>query len=171
MGSLSRPKVELEPDPKQRLREYRSSARHEEEDAMTTYRGMTLGFLGALIICAAAGAASAAGTGAASDPQRHVVGDDEIQARIDAQASQENADREAIDHLLQRPEVRQVAASAGLDIQRASAAAAVLSGEQLKNVAERARAADAELGGSGHVTLTYTAIIIILLVIVIIILA
>jgi cell division protein FtsL len=138
---------------------------------MATYRGLTLGFLGAIIICAAAAAPSAGGTSVAGEPRRHVVEDVEIQARIDSQASQEDADRQAIDHLLQRSQVREIAASAGLDIQRASAAAAVLSGEQLKDVAARARAADAQFGGSERVTLTYTAIIIILLVIIILIVA
>jgi cell division protein FtsL len=138
---------------------------------MATYRGLTLGFLTAFIICASAAAASAAGTSVAGEPRRHVVDDVEIQARIDSQASQENADRQAIDHLLQRSQVREIAASAGLDIQRASAAVAVLSGEQLKDVAARARAADAQFGGSQRVTLTYTAIIIILLVIIILIVA
>ena len=138
---------------------------------MARYRGMALGLLGALIICAAAGAASAASAGVAGETRRHVVGDVEIQARIDAQASQENADRQAIGHLLQRSEVRQIAASAGLDLQRASAAVAVLSGEQLKDVAAHARAADTELGGEGRVTLTYTVIIIVLLGLIIVLVA
>lgn len=136
---------------------------------MATYRGLTLGFLGALMICAAA--ASAAGTSVAGEPRRHVVDDVDIQARIDSQASQENADRQAIDHLLHRSEVRAIATSAGLDIQRASAAVAVLSGEQLKDVAARARAADTQFGGSERITLTYTVIIIVLLVILILIVA
>ena len=138
---------------------------------MATYRGLTLGVLGALIICAAAAAASAAGTSVAGEPRRHVVEDAEIQARIDSQASQEDADRQAIDHLLQRSQVREIAASAGLDIQRASAAVAVLSGEQLKDVAARARAADAQFGGAERITLTYTVIIIILLVVILLIVA
>lgn len=136
---------------------------------MARYRGLTSSFLGALIICAAA--ASAAGTSVAGEPRRNVVDDVEIQARIDSQASQENADRQAIDHLLQRSQVREIAASAGLDIQRASAAVAVLSGEQLKDVAARARAADTHFGGSERITLTYTVIIIVLLVILILIVA
>lgn len=138
---------------------------------MATSRGMTVAFLGALIICVAAGAASAGGTGVAGEPQRHVIGDVEIQARIDAQASQENADRQAIGHLLQRPEVRRIAASAGLDLQRASAAAGVLSGEQLKDVAAHARAADTALGGDQRITITYTVLIIILLVLIIVLVA
>jgi hypothetical protein len=100
-----------------------------------------------------------------------VVDVGEIQARMEAQASQESADRQAIECLLQRSEVRRLAASAGLDIQRADAAVAVLSGEQLKDVAARARAADTQLGGAERITITYTVLIIALLVLIIILVA
>lgn len=137
---------------------------------MAGFRRMTSALFVGVILCAAAGAAGAEGADVTNEPQRHVIEDLEIQARIDAQVSQESADRKAIEDLLKRPEVRQLAESVGLDVGRASAAAAVLSGEELKNLAARARAADTQLAGGG-VTLTYTAIIIILLLLIIILVA
>src|ERR1041385_9146602 len=112
-----------------------------EEDAMATSRVMTVAFLGALVICLGRGAAGAEDSGVAADAQRHVVSDVEIQARLDAQTNQESADHQAITHLLRRPEVRRIAASAGLDLRRAYTAAAVISGQQLKDVVAQARAA------------------------------
>ena len=137
---------------------------------MVGFRRLTSAFLAGAILCTVAGTAGAEGTAGTNEPHRHVVGELEIQARIDAQVCQESADRKAIEDLLKRPEVRQLAESVGLDVGRASAAAAVLSGEELKDLAARARAADTQLGG-GQVTLTYTAIIIVLLILIILLVA
>jgi hypothetical protein len=111
----------------------------------------------------------AAGAGLAGEPQRHVVGGTEIQAKIDQQIGQANADREAIQIMLQRADVRQLAGSAGLDLERASAAASVLSGPSLENLAAQAREVNADLaGGSSTIILSGTAVIIILLIIILI---
>ena len=45
----------------------------------------------------------AAGATLATEPQRHVVDASEIQARIDQQVGQSEADRQAIQAMLQRP--------------------------------------------------------------------
>ncbi len=86
-----------------------------------------------------AGSVSAASVGLANEAERHVVVGQEIQAKIDQQLGQADADRQAIQGLLQRADVRQIAGAAGLDIERASAAAA-------DPVGPRARAA----GGPGE---------------------
>jgi hypothetical protein len=114
-----------------------------------------------------------AGVAAAADPvggqQRHVVGEDEILVRIDRQIDQTDADRQVIQALLQREDVRRVAGAAGLDLERASAAAAVLSGSSLASLAAQARMVDDGIaGGSGNVVISTTAIIIILLVLILI---
>lgn len=112
-------------------------------------------------------AGGVAGADLASEPQRHVVKENEIQARIDQQIGQADADREAIQSMLQREDVRQIAGSAGLDLERASAAAAVLSGSELEELAAQAREGNAELaGGDGRIVISATAIIIILLVLI-----
>lgn len=96
---------------------------------------------------------------------RHVVDAGQIQDRIDQQANQEGADRAAIQTMLQRPDVRNLAGQAGLDIARATAAAAVLSGAELSTMAAQANEINAGIGGDS-VVLTTTAIIIILLVLI-----
>lgn len=103
--------------------------------------------------------------------QEHVVTQDELQAAVDGQASREAEDRAFIRRLLQRPEVRRVAGEAGLDVQRARAAAATLEGEELDRVAGLAREADAALVGGDVYTITSTTLIIILLVLILIIVA
>ena len=121
----------------------------------------------AVAACAAVAiVAGAAGVGLAGEPARHVVGESEIQARVDQQVDRADADREAIQILLQREDVRGIAGSAGLDLQRASDVAAVLSGPELENLASLARDIDAGLaGGDSTVVISATTLIIILLII------
>jgi hypothetical protein len=70
--------------------------------------------------------------------------------------------------MLERAEVRQIAGAAGLDLERASTAAAVLSGPELEKLAAQAREVNANLtGGSETVVISATALIIILLIIII----
>lgn len=109
----------------------------------------------------------ATGAALAGAPPRHVVGGAEIQARIDRQLDQDGADRQAIQQLLAQPGVRQIATSAGLDVERAQSAAALLSGPELKDLASRAREIDAGIGGDRTITMTATTLIIILLLIII----
>ena len=131
---------------------------------MTLYRKLAFAAFAMLAV-----SVSAASTGLASEAGRHVVADQEIQATIDQQLGQADADRQAIQVLLQRPEVRQLADDAGLDLERASAAAAVLSGSALEQLAAQARAADADLaGGSDTIVISATTLIIILLIIIIV---
>ena len=130
---------------------------------MTGFRGTTIALLTVLVIGGAAGSAAAAGTVA-----HHVVDATDIQARIDQQMDREDADREAIQKMLQRPEVRDIAGRAGLDMKQAGAAAAVLSGAELKDLAAQASEIDAGLSGGSNVVLSTTAIIIILLIIIIV---
>jgi hypothetical protein len=129
---------------------------------MTMYKRLALAVLAVAVI-----AVGTAGAIPAGEPQRHVVGENEIQARIDQQISRTDADRLAIQTMLQREDVRQLAGAAGLDLERASAAAAVLSGPSLDNLAAQARAINGDLtGGDGTVVISATALIIILLILI-----
>jgi hypothetical protein len=111
----------------------------------------------------------AAGAGSASETQRHVVGDSEIQAKIDQQVTQADADRQAIQTLLQRSDVREIAGTAGIDLERASAAASVLSGPTLEKLAAQAREVNDDLaGGDERIVISATALIIILLVLILV---
>jgi hypothetical protein len=109
-----------------------------------------------------------AGAAMAGETPRHVVGSADIQARIDHQLGQEAADRQAIQQLLAQPGVRQVAETAGLDIERVHAAAALLSGPELEDLAANARELNAGIGGDRTFTITATTLIIILLVVILI---
>jgi hypothetical protein len=130
---------------------------------MTMYKKLALAGLAAIVI-----AIGAAGASVAGEPQHQVISQTEIQARIDQQVNQADADRQAIQTMLQRPEVRRIAGSAGLDLERASAAAGVLSGPSLVTLATQARAVNAGLaGGSETVVISATALIIILLIVII----
>ena len=100
-----------------------------------------------------------------ADTPRHVVDANGIQAQIDQQAGRADADRQAIRLMLQREDVRRMAGTAGLDLERANAAAALLSRAQLESMAAQARVVNSDLaGGDGSVVISTTAIIIILLV-------
>jgi len=129
---------------------------------MITFRKMTLALLAAALICV-----GIAGTGRAGEQRADVIGEVDIQAQIDRQVNNETADRQAIQELLRRPEVRRIAGSVGLDIERATAAAAVLSGPELKDVAARAHEINAGIGGRETVTIAVTTLIIIALLIII----
>jgi hypothetical protein len=130
---------------------------------MTRYRRVTLSLLAAAFI-----SIGIAGTGWAGEPRSDVVGQVDIQAQIDRKIDNESADRQAIRDLLRRPEVRRIAGAAGLDIERATAAAGVLSGPELKDIAARAHELNAGIGGTQTVTLSVTAIVIIVLLIILI---
>lgn len=129
---------------------------------MTRHNRFAMAVL-ALTVIAVAGA----GSSLAGEPQRHVVGQSEIQGLIDQQIGQADADRQAIRTMLQREDVRRIAGSAGLDIARVSAAAGALSGDALTTLAAQARDVNASLvGGDSTVVLSATTIIIILLIII-----
>ncbi|MCA1791641.1 MAG: hypothetical protein ABR506_05610 [Candidatus Krumholzibacteriia bacterium] len=122
----------------------------------------------AVVVAALCGfVGNAAGADPAVAPPQHVVGETGIQAAIDQSLVQADADREAILAMLQREDVRRIAGAAGLDLERASAAAATMSGPALERMADQARALDNDLvGGEGRVVMTTTAIIIILLILI-----
>ena len=129
---------------------------------MTVYKRFALALLAGVVI-----AIGATGVSLAGELPRHVVGENEIQARIDQQIGQADADRQAIQIMLQREDVRQIAGSAGLDLDRASDAAAVLSGPALAKMAAQAREVSARLaGGDGTIIISATALIIILLLVI-----
>jgi hypothetical protein len=91
-----------------------------------------------------------------------------LQQHVSAAAS----DREMVLKLLEREEVKAVAAKAGLDVRRAATAVSTLEGQDLADVAAQARQVDRALaGGQSRVVISTTAIIIGLLVLILIILA
>jgi hypothetical protein len=103
--------------------------------------------------------------------QTHIINKAALDQAVQQRVSQDQADRDAIRSFLQNPQVRTVAAKAGLSVDKAEAAVSTLQGDELRQAASQARAVNQDLAGGATVVITTTAIIIVLLVIIIIIAA
>jgi hypothetical protein len=102
--------------------------------------------------------------------QDHVIGRAALDQAVRQRVSQEQADREVIVSLLQRAEVREIAAKAGLSIDKATAAASTLQGQDLATAAAQARQVQNNLaGGASTIVISTTTIIIVLLLIILIV--
>jgi hypothetical protein len=106
----------------------------------------------------------------ASAQQSHVINRSALDRAIQQRVSREQADREAIVTLLHRTEVRQIAARAGLSLDKAEAAVSTLKGNDLAQVASQARQVQNDLvGGGSNIVISTTTIIIILLIVILIV--
>jgi hypothetical protein len=106
----------------------------------------------------------------AAQAQTHVIGKSALDSAVQQRVSQEQADRDAIRALLQRAEVREIAAQAGLSLAKAEAAVATLTGDDLRELASQARQVQNDLaGGASTVVISTTTIIIVLLIIILIV--
>lgn len=101
--------------------------------------------------------------------QTHVIDKSALAQAVQQRVGQDQADREAIRSFLENPQVRSVAAKAGLPIERAEAAVSTLQGDQLRDAASQARAVNQDLAGGATVVITTTTIIIILLIVILIV--
>ena len=107
----------------------------------------------------------------AAQAQTHVIAKSALAQAVQERVSQDQADRDAIVSLLQRSEVRQIAAQAGLSLEKASAAVSTLQGQDLRDLATQARQANNDLAaGASTVVISTTTIIIVLLIIILIVL-
>ncbi len=86
-------------------------------------------------------------------------------------AAKKQADRQVILDVLSREDVRQVAKSANLPIDKAAAAVATLQGSELAQVAAQAQQVNDALAGGQSITLSVWLIIIALLVIILVVVA
>jgi len=103
--------------------------------------------------------------------QDHVIGRAALDKAVQQRVNQEQADREAVLSLLQRQEVREIAAKAGLSIEKAQTAVTMLHGKDLQQAAQQARQVQDNLaGGASTVVISTTTIIIVLLIIILIVL-
>jgi hypothetical protein len=107
----------------------------------------------------------------AAQAQTHVVGKKALTQAVQERVSQDQADRDAIRALLARTEVRQIAARAGLSLEKAQAAVSTLQGQDLKDIASQARQVNNDFaGGASNIVISTTTIIIVLLIIILIVL-
>jgi hypothetical protein len=101
---------------------------------------------------------------------QNVIGNSALDKAVQERVARDQADREAIQSLLHRAEVRDVADQAGLSLDKAIAAASTLDGEDLRRLAEQARQVDNQLaGGASTIVISTTTIIIILLLVILIV--
>ena len=102
--------------------------------------------------------------------QQHVVDSDVLAATVAQHAASEAADRAAIREALARPEVRDVAASLGLDPVRAAAAVDTMIGADLERAASTARRITTPIvGGASNIVISTTTLIIALLLLILIV--
>jgi len=87
----------------------------------------------------------------------------EIDDSIARHIEDETRQRTDVIQLLHHPEVERIAASAGVDLERARNKAATLSGSELEALAARASFAQSELAGGDTIVISATAVIIVLL--------
>jgi uncharacterized protein (DUF1501 family) len=102
--------------------------------------------------------------------QTHVIGKSALDSAVQQRVSEDQVDRAAIQALLQREEVRKIAADAGLSLAKAEAAVATLQGDDLRTLASQARQVQNVLaGGASTVVISTTTIIIVLLIVILIV--
>ena len=107
----------------------------------------------------------------AAGAQTHVIGKAGLAKAVADRVSRDQADRDAILSLLQRAEVRTVAARAGLSVEKAAAAVSTLQGDDLRGLASQARQVQDDLaGGASTIVISTTTIIIVLLIIILVVL-
>lgn len=100
---------------------------------------------------------------------QNVISKSALEQAVQRRMTQEQSDREAIASLLRRDDVRGIAAQAGLSLDHANAAVAMLQGDDLRELASQARQAQNDLaGGASTVVISTTTIIIVLLIIILI---
>lgn len=129
---------------------------------MTTVRKF---LVGPLVLLMAASSSAFAG-------QRHAIDPGQLAAAVSEHAARQDGDRAALNDVLARPEVRDLASKMGIDVDRAAASAATLSGADLARAADAARQVNQQLvGGASTIVISTTTIIIGLLILLLIIVA
>ena len=101
--------------------------------------------------------------------QTHVISKSTLDQAVQQRVSQDEADRETLRTFLANPTVKNVAAKAGVPIDKARAAVSTLQGDELHKAAAQARDVNEDLAGGATVVITTTTIIIILLIIILIV--
>jgi hypothetical protein len=86
-------------------------------------------------------------------------------------ADSESAQREAVRRVLDRADVREVAARMGLSVEQADSAVATLSGAELGALAQQADAVEAAALAGGANTIVISTVSLLLIIIIVILLA
>ena len=104
--------------------------------------------------------------------QQHVIDQGVLVTAVTDRIATQDADRAAIRTALAQPQVRDLAARLAVDLTRAEAAVATMTGHDLERAAVAARQVnDSLVGGASTIVISTTTIIIALLVVIIILIA
>lgn len=104
--------------------------------------------------------------------ERHAVNPSVLARTIADQVAQQDAERAAIHEAFNRPEVREIAARSGVNVERMDASIDTLTGTQLTQAATAAQEVNQSLvGGASVVVISTTTILIVLLVVLLIVVA
>ena len=102
----------------------------------------------------------------------HAAPQSALDAALQEHAATADADRQAVQQLLQREEIKGVAGQAGIDLKKAQDAVATMSAADLARVAaQAAQVNEALAGGQSRITISTTFLIIALLLLIVLILA
>ncbi len=108
----------------------------------------------------------------ASAQERHAVPSTLLHSTVSEHVGARDADRAAIRAALAHAQVRQLAATAGIDLDRAAQMVDTLGGPELVPAADAARAVnDSLVGGQSTIVISTTTVIIALLILLLIIVA
>ena len=112
---------------------------------------------------------------AAQSSTRHLLDRSALASAVAEHAASADAQRASVQEVLARPDVRSVAARAGVNVDRLAVQVATLSGAELAQVADAAQRvsqADSPLvGGASTIVISTTTIIIVLLLIILLVVA
>ena len=102
----------------------------------------------------------------------HAAPQSAIDAALQQHVAATRSDRERVQQLLQREEIKAVAGQAGIDLRTATDAVATMSAEDLAVVAAQAQQVEQALaGGQSRIVISTTVVIIALLVLILLIVA
>lgn len=105
---------------------------------------------------------------ASSGDERHVVNPLHLYKLMQERVDRDRANRELIQRVLQRAEVREVAQRFGLNLHRAETAVPTLPSSDLEELAQRAGDVEEALAGGDTLVITASTLVIILLLIILI---
>jgi hypothetical protein len=103
--------------------------------------------------------------------EQHAVTPAMLAAAVNQHVADQEASRATVREALNRPEVRETAAKAGVDLERTSSVLENLTGEDLERAAAAAQQVNQALTGGATLTINTTTLIIILLLVILIIVA
>jgi hypothetical protein len=101
--------------------------------------------------------------------QKHIADSAVLKHAVAARVAADDANRAAVRQLLSHPQVREVADTFGLTVQRAETAMASLSSAELAELAASARAVETELaGGQQVIVISITTLLLIIIIVLLI---